>query len=270
MIDLLRPSSVPSATIAPTETAAPTAMRWARLWLRFSVTITTACIAATGGVAAADSLTEAYTPVTEAMLLNPPDGEWLMWRRTYDHWGYSPLDQIKTSNVGNLRLAWAWTLASGLEETTPLVHDGIMFLPQACDFVEAVDARDGTPIWQYERRVVEEHPAIARLACAKRNGVLYEDKLLIATHDAFLVALDARSGAVVWEKKVGDWAFGHHYSGGPQIIRGQVVAGMSGCYYYNAGCWISAHDPATGDEIWRTQTIPGPADPPRATLTSTD
>jgi alcohol dehydrogenase (cytochrome c) len=261
MIDLPRPSSVPSATIAPTETAAPPAMPWARLWLRFSVTITTACIAATGGVAAADSLTEAYTPVTEAMLLNPPDGEWLMWRRTYDHWGYSPLDQIKTSNVGNLRLAWAWTLESGLEETTPLVHDGIMFLPQACDFVEAVDARDGTPIWQYERRVVEEHPAIARLACAKRNGVLYEDKLFIATHDAFLVALDARSGAVVWEKKVGDWTVGHHYSGGPQIIRGQVVAGMSGCYYYNAGCWISAHDPATGDEIWRTQTIPGPADP---------
>lgn len=99
------------------------------------------------GVADAQTLIDDYTPVTDAMLLDPPEGEWLMWRRTYDHWGYSPLDQITTSNVANLRLAWAWTMDDGLQETTPLVHDGIMFLPQACDFVEAVDARDGTLLW---------------------------------------------------------------------------------------------------------------------------
>jgi alcohol dehydrogenase (cytochrome c) len=203
-------------------------------------------------------LLESYTPVTDAMLLDPPAEEWLMWRRTYGHWGFSPLDQVDTTNVGSLRLAWAWTLEGGLQETTPLVHDGVMFLPQACDFIEAVDARDGTLLWDYRRTRVE-HPAT--LACANRNATLYEDRLYIATHDAYLVALDARTGAVVWERKVGDWEIGQHYSGGPMIIKGRVVAGMSGCYHINTRCWISAHDADTGDEIWRTYTIPGEDEP---------
>jgi len=209
-------------------------------------------------VAQAQSLTENYTPVTEAMLLNPPDGEWLMWRRNYSHWGYSPLDQINTSNVGSLRLAWAWTMAGGLQETTPLIHDGVMFLPQACDFIEAVDARDGTRIWEYRRERVDH---AASLACANRNAVLYGDHLIIATHDAYLVALDARTGEVVWEHQVGDWTIGQHYSGGPQVFNGMIVAGMSGCYYINTSCWISAHDVETGEELWRTHTIPKQGEP---------
>ena len=181
-----------------------------------------------------------------------------MWRRTYNHWGYSPLGQINTSNVGTLRLAWAWTMEPGLQETTPLVHDGVMFLPQACDFIEAVDARDGTLIWEYRRERVEH---AATLACANRNAALYGDHLIIATHDAFLVALDARTGEVIWEHQVGDWTIGQHYSGGPQIIKGQIVAGMSGCYYINTSCWISAHDVETGQELWRTRTIPRQGEP---------
>ncbi len=181
-----------------------------------------------------------------------------MWRRTYDHWGYSPLDQIDASNVENVRLAWALTMEPGLQETTPLVHDGIMFLPQACDYIEAVDARNGTRIWEYQRPWVE-HPAT--LACANRNAVLFGDRLFIATHDAYLVALDARSGEVEWERQVGDWTVGQHYSGGPQIIRGRVVAGMSGCYHINTGCWVSAHDPETGEELWRTHTLAQPGEP---------
>ena len=208
--------------------------------------------------AAAQSLVESYTPVTEAMLLSPPEGEWLMWRGTYGHWGYSPLDQINASNVGTLRLAWAWTMEPGMQETTPLVHDGVMFLPQACDFIEAVDARDGTPLWEYRRERVDH---AANLACANRNAALYGNQLILATHDAFLVALDARTGEVIWEHQVGDWTIGHHYSGGPQIIKGQIVAGMSGCYYINTSCWISAHDVETGAELWRTYTIPRQGEP---------
>ena len=206
----------------------------------------------------AQSLTESYTPVTEAMLLDPPEGEWLMWRRTYGHWGYSPLDQIDTSNVGMLRLAWAWTMEPGRQETTPLVHDGIMFLPQDCDVIEAVDARDGSLLWEYRRERVEH---AASLACANRNAALYGNHLILATHDAFLVALDARTGELVWEEQVGDWTIGQHYSGGPQIIKGQVVAGMSGCYYINTSCWISAHDVETGEELWRTHTIARQGEP---------
>ena len=206
----------------------------------------------------AQSLVENYSPVTEDMLLNPPDGEWLMWRGNYGHWGYSPLDQINTANVSSLRLAWAWTMEPGLQETTPLVHDGVMFLPQACDFIEAVDARDGTPLWEYRRERVEH---AANLACANRNAALHGNHLIIATHDAFLVALDARTGEVIWEHQVGDWTIGQHYSGGPMIIKGQIVAGMSGCYYINTACWISAHDLETGEELWRTRTIPQRGEP---------
>ena len=208
--------------------------------------------AAGQSTAAERSIVEDYGPVTAAMLIDPPAGDWLMWRRTYGHWGYSPLEQINRSNVDELRLAWAWTMERGLQETTPLVHDGVMFLPQACDFVEAVDARDGTLLWTYRRTRVEH---IARLACANRNAVLFGDRLFIATHDAFLVALNALTGEVEWEQQVGDWTIGHHYSGGPQLIEGQVVAGMSGCYYINTRCWISAHDPETGVELWRTHTL---------------
>lgn len=160
-----------------------------RLRLGLIVCFATAAAQTTG--VAAQSPLDRYTPVVESMLVDPPDGEWLMWRRTYDHWGYSPLDQIGRDNVGSLRLAWAWTMAGGLQETTPLVHDGVMFLPQACDFVEALDARDGTLLWEYRRERVEH---AATLACANRNATLYGDRLYIATHDAHLVALDARTG----------------------------------------------------------------------------
>ena len=163
-----------------------------------------------------------------------------MWRRTQNHWGYSPLDQINKDNVGTLRLAWAWTMAPGLQETTPLVHDGVMFLPQACDFIEAVDATNGNLLWEYRRPEVDH---VAPLSCANRNGTLYGDRLYLATRDAFLVALDVRTGEVIWERRMGDWTVGQHYSGGPQILDGKLVAGMSGCYYINTFCWVSAHDP---------------------------
>ena len=90
--------------------------------------------------AASPSLLDRYTSVSESMLLDPPPGEWLMWRRTYNHWGYSPLDQVDRDNVATLRLAWAWTMERGLQETTPLVHDGVMFLVQAASASDAMFA----------------------------------------------------------------------------------------------------------------------------------
>lgn len=209
-------------------------------------------------VALAQSALDDYSPVSLEDLQNPPATDWLMWRRTANHWGYSPLDQINSSNVDSLRLAWAWTMEPGRQETTPLVHDGVMFLPQACDFIEAVDATDGTPLWEYRRPVVDH---VATLACANRNATLYKDQLIIATMDAYLVSLNARTGEVTWEHKVGDWTIGQHYSGGPQVFDGKIIAGMSGCYYINTGCWITAHDADTGEELWRTNTVPKIGEP---------
>src|SRR5690554_3238344 len=153
--------------------------------LRNSIFAAAIAVAAMGA-ATAQSILDNYTPVTDDMLLNPVGEDWLMWRHNYNHWGYSPLDQVDASNVGDLRMSWAWTLAPGLNEITPLVHDGVMFLVQANDFVQAVDATNGQLLWEYRRNVVDH---AAALSAANRNGALYEDKLIIATHDAFLVAL---------------------------------------------------------------------------------
>ncbi len=204
------------------------------------------------------NLLDEYTPVSLEELRDPPAGDWLMWRRTPNHWAYSPLDQINKENVGSLRLAFAWTMEPGMQETTPLVHDGIMFLPQACDFIEAIDATDGTLLWEYRRPTVDH---VAPLSCANRNGTLYKDQLLLATRDAYLVSLNARTGEVTWEKRMGDWTVGQHYSGGPQVFNGRVIQGMSGCYYINTSCWITAHDADTGEELWRTNTVPRIGEP---------
>tara|TARA_B100002003_G_scaffold251942_2_gene299188 strand:- start:97 stop:1851 length:1755 start_codon:yes stop_codon:yes gene_type:complete len=222
--------------------------------------LATFSIAATAfmSMAIAQSPLDNYTPVSLAELQEPPENDWLMWRRTSNHWGYSPLDQINKSNVDSLRLAWAWTMEPGLQETTPLVHDGVMFLPQACDFIEAVDATDGTLLWEYRRPTVDH---VAPLSCANRNATLYKDQLIIATRDAFLVSLNARTGEVTWERRIGDWTIGQHYSGGPQVFNGKIIAGMSGCYYINTGCWITAHDADTGEELWRTNTVPKIGEP---------
>lgn len=204
------------------------------------------------------SLLDSYSPVSIEDLADPPATDWLMWRRTPDNHGYSPLDQINQDNVDSLRLAWAWTMEPGLQETTPLVHDGVMFLAQACDFIEAVDATDGTLLWEYRRPEVDH---VAPLSCANRNATLYRDQLILATRDAYLVSLDVRSGEVTWERQIGDWTVGQHYSGGPQVFDGKIIAGMSGCYYINTFCWISAHDPDTGEEIWRRHTVPRVGEP---------
>lgn len=208
--------------------------------------------------AEAQALLNNYTPVTLEELADPPASDWLMWRGTPNNWGHSPLDQINKDNVDSLRLAWSWTMEPGKQETTPLVHDGMMFLPQACDFIEAVDATDGTPLWEYRRATVDH---VAPLSCANRNGTLYKDQLIIATRDAYIVSLNATSGEVTWEQKIGDWTVGQHYSGGPQVFNGKVITGMSGCYYINTSCWITAHDADTGEELWRTNTVPKIGEP---------
>ena len=194
-----------------------------------------------------------FQNVTLEELADPPAKDWLMWRSTFNHWGHSPLDQINKDNVSSLRLAFAWTMEPGLQETTALVRNGIMFLPQACDFIEAIDASDGTLLWEYRRPPVDH---IASLSCANRNATIYKDQLIIATRDAYLVSLNVRTGEVTWEHQVGDWTVGQHYSGGPQVLDGKIIAGMSGCYYINTGCWITAPDPDTGEELWRTNTVP--------------
>src|SRR5215831_20657560 len=120
--------------------------------------------------------TRVLTPVTDNMLRNPPPGDWLMWRRTYTGWGYSPLEQINKGNVKNLKVAWTWSLTNGATETTPIVHDGVLFIFNYADKIQALDAATGDLIWEYKRDLPAKLVGDNGIVLAKRNMAIYEDK----------------------------------------------------------------------------------------------
>ena len=204
-----------------------------------------------------------FEPVTDAMLQEPDPADWLNWRRTLDGWGYSPLDQIDRSNVHELQLVWAWPLGRGLSQPTPLVYDGVMYIPSPRNVVQAVDAVTGDRIWEYARdfEAAEALDAVGA-GMRTRSIALYGDKIYVNTSDAHIVALDARTGEVAWDHTVADYRLGYRYTSGPIVAAGRIVAGMTGCQNYkNDVCFISAHDPDTGEEVWRTSTIARPGEP---------
>ena len=155
-----------------------------------------------------DAALGALTPVPAKMLLNPPDGDWLMWRRTYDAWGYSPLKQISADNVKNLTVAWSWAMTPGATETTPLVHDGALFLYNWLDKVQALDATNGELLWEYKRDIPPEVARQNGNNGAKRNMAMVDDKLIVATTDAHIIALDMKTGKVIWDHETEDYKKG--------------------------------------------------------------
>lgn len=201
-----------------------------------------------------------YSPVSEEELVTPADGDWIMWRRTYDGWGYSPLDQINAENVGELELAWAWTMPNGRQETTPLVRDGVMFLHNFGDIVQAIDGATGDLIWEYARSVPSDLEGSS--AVMSRAMALAGDKLYFASGDGAMVALDPVSGQVVWESGIYNWELDYRVTGGPIVADGVVVVGVSGCGGAQpGGCFIVGVDAESGEQLWKTWTIARPGTP---------
>ncbi len=194
------------------------------------------------------------TPVTDAILSNPPAGDWLTWRRTYDDQGFSPLKQIDRGNVADLRVAWTWSLPPGPNESTPLVHDGVIFIHSFGDKVQALDARTGDLLWQYSRELSKDTPP-----GVKRNIAIYGDRLFISTSDVHVVALDVKTGKVAWDHMVGDYKTALRMSGGPLVAKGKVMQGVSG--RVAGGNFIVALDARTGEESWRFYSIARPGEP---------
>jgi alcohol dehydrogenase (cytochrome c) len=201
-----------------------------------------------------------FRPVTEAMLRSPAPGDWLNWRRTDNAWGYSPLNQITKQNITQLQLAWSWAMNEGAQEPTPLVHDGILYLPNPHGVIQALDGATGELIWEY--RPTSGPRAGGELGGVQRNIAIFGDRIFGTTGDAHVVALDARTGKVAWDTMVADSKLGYQYTSGPIIVRGKVIAGMTGCSRYKEDtCFITGHDAATGKEVWRTSTIARPGEP---------
>jgi alcohol dehydrogenase (cytochrome c) len=200
-----------------------------------------------------------FTSVDDAALAQPAAADWPSWRRTLDGQGYSPLATVNRDNVGDLRLAWSMSMNQGSNQGTPLVSQGIMFVTHPGNVIQALDATNGDLIWTFKY----DFPDASRtLGGPTRNIALYGDKLFMATYDAALIAIDVRTGKLVWRTVKADYRDGLTHTSGPIVANGVIVSGINGCErFVVSGCFITGHDPETGEELWRTSTIALPGDP---------
>jgi alcohol dehydrogenase (cytochrome c) len=219
---------------------------------------------APGSPAAPASHLANFVPVTDGTLENPDQSDWLMWRRTLNGWGYSPLNQITAQNVGQLRLVWTRGMAPGVQEATPLVYRGTMFLPNPADVLQAIDAATGDLVWEYRRQVPEDLTKYMLGSPLKnRNLAIYGDKIIDLSVDDYVYAVDARTGKAAWQTQIQDYRkLPAAQTSGPITARGKIFSGRA-CEYAVSGeaCVVTAHDAATGKELWRFHTIPKPGDP---------
>src|SRR5687768_9354545 len=204
------------------------------------------------------AILRSYQPVTAARLRNPEPGNWLAIRRTYDGWGYSPLNQITTANVGQLRRVWNIPTGEGrVHEAAPIVNNGVMFITTPNNQVLALNAKSGDVLWRYRR----PRPTGAFVLHDTNRGVaLYGDKVFFAAGEAVLTALDARTGKEVWTKIVADNKSAYYLTLAPLVADNKVMIGASGGEFGVRG-FVAAFDPDSGKELWRTYMVPAPGEP---------
>jgi alcohol dehydrogenase (cytochrome c) len=212
-------------------------------------------------VALAAAAGTAQAQVTFERLKNASDEphNWLTYSGSYMSQRYTALDQIRPSNVGELELKWVFQ-AQSLEsfETTPLVVDGVMYLTEAPNTALALDARTGRPFWRYQYNPsADSRPCCGRV---NRGLAILGSTLFMATIDAKLIAIDAITGQPLWQKTIADPSAGYAMTLAPLVIKNLVLIGVAGGEYGIRG-FISAHDAATGDEVWKFYTIPAPGEP---------
>ena len=204
------------------------------------------------------ALLQKYQPVTAERLQHPEDGNWLMIRRTYDGWGYSPLDQLTPANVARLKPVWVFSTGeTRAHESAPIVNNGVMFVTTPMNQVIAIDARTGSLLWRYRRK----RPDGATVPHEANRGIaLYADKVYFAAGEAVLVALDAKTGKEVWTAEVADNRSTYYMTLAPLVAGGAVMVGVSGGEFGVRG-FVAAFDPETGKELWKTYTVPTPGEP---------
>jgi PQQ-dependent dehydrogenase (methanol/ethanol family) len=202
-----------------------------------------------------------FKPVTEEMLLKPDPADWLMINRTYDEQRFSPLDQINKGTVAQLRMAWSRGLPQGTQESTPIVHGGIMYLVAPGAGIEAVNATNGDLVWEYWRNYPKDMAQATRAATLARakSIAIFEDMVYFAAPDGFIVALDAQTGKLRWEAKAHDYHDKTEHSGGLIVADGKVISNRT-CEK-RSGCFIAAHDARTGKELWKFYDTAGAGEP---------
>src|SRR5579872_4435391 len=186
-------------------------------------------------------------------------GNWLTYSGDYTGRRYSPLDQINAGNVAKLRMAWMRQVNElDTLETSPIVVDGVMFISQPPNIVEALDARTGRTLWSYRKDI----PGDLRLCCGKVNRglAILGDAVYYGSIDAHLIALDARTGALRWDVPMADYKMGYSSTGAPLAVKDKIITGMAGGEFGVQG-FIDAYDAKTGKRVWRFSTIPAKGEP---------
>jgi alcohol dehydrogenase (cytochrome c) len=177
----------------------------------------------------------------------------------YHQQRYSPLRQINKRTVKRLVPIWNLSLNNEVgEQAQPLVYDGVMYAANVKRVV-AIDVGTGRQIWETP---LEWEPAVARVVCcglSNRGVALYEGKVFVASLDAFLRALDAKTGKELWKTKVAEWKEGYSITGAPTVANGVLMTGMTGGEYGVRG-FVAGYDPETGKQLWRRYTTAGPGE----------
>ena len=202
--------------------------------------------------------------VSEDTLRAAAPAEWLTTGRNYAETRYSPLDQIDADNVERLGLAWSWIIpkTGARLETTPVVSDGVMYATGPKSFVFALDARTGERRWQWDPGIPDEREGGPSICCGdvNRGLALYGDKVFAGLLDGRLVALDRETGLVAWTVQTTPRGADYSVTGAPRVVKGNVIIGNGGAEYGVRG-YVTAYDAETGDQVWRSYTVPGnPAD----------
>lgn len=184
---------------------------------------------------------------------------WLTYSGNYAGHRFSSLNQITEANVANLRPLWAYQTNSLQKfETTPIVVDGVMYISEPPSNVTALDTRTGRALWKYRRTMPED----VRVCCGQVNrGVaVLGDLVYVGTIDAHLVALNAKTGAVMWDTTVANYKTGHSITVAPLAVKDKIVVGIAGGEYGVRG-FLDAYDAKSGKRAWRFWTIPAPGEP---------
>lgn len=188
-------------------------------------------------------------------------GQWMAASRTYDEQRFSPLNQINTDSVKQLGLAWYAEMdTSRGQEATPVVVDGALYITTAWSKVKAFDAVSGKLLWEYDPKVDPTKNVDACCDVVNRGVAVWEGKVFVGTLDGRLVALDSKTGEVLWDKLTVDTTKPYTITGVPRVVKGKVIIGNGGAELGVRG-YVSAYDANTGELEWRFYTVPGnPAD----------
>jgi alcohol dehydrogenase (cytochrome c) len=207
----------------------------------------------------------ADTPYADLLADEANGADWLSYSGGYKSERFSPLTQITPANVDQLKVMWAYQMQStgisgaALQETTPLVAGEVMYITESPSSVSALDVRTGRLLWHFVPDISNEVLNIG-FPRINRGVALLDDKVYVATLDARLFALDAGTGAVRWETTVADNDLGFSLTLAPLALDGKIIVGVSGAEAGVRG-FVDAYDAYTGEQLWRTFTVPAPGEP---------